>query len=309
MKTIWYYLLFFFWFIASLLPLRLLYVFSDMLYFPLYYCIRYRRNVVRKNIATSFPEKNLKEIRKIEKEFYAYFCDYMVETVKLFSISEKNMRKRMKFEGLEQVAEVSAQGRSSSMYLGHYCNWEWVASLPLHLHGMFGAQVYHPLEDESFDKLLLHVRGRFKGVNVKMEETFRVVMGWKKSGQKNIVGYISDQVPGYGSIHYWTNFLNHDTPVFTGAERISAMTDAAVFYGDVYRVKRGYYVCKVVKIADSLKGHPRFYATEQYFRLLESTICRTPQYWLWSHNRWKRTRAEFEQIYSEEERARKLARI
>lgn len=310
MKSILYYLVFFFWFIASLLPLRLLYFFSDLLYFPLYYCVRYRRRVVRKNLVSSFPEKSLKEILRIEKEFYAYFCDYLVETLKLFSISEKTMSKRMKFEGLEQVAEESAQGRSSSMYLGHYCNWEWITSLTLHLKdGMFGAQVYHPLENGVTDKLLLYIRARFGGVNVKMEDTFRVIMEWKKSGQKNIVGYISDQVPGYGSIHYWTDFLHHDTPVLTGAERMSAVTDASVFYGDIYRVKRGYYVCKVVKIADSLKEHPRFYATEQYFRLLEGTIRREPQYWLWSHNRWKRTREEFEQIYSEKERNRRLSRI
>jgi KDO2-lipid IV(A) lauroyltransferase len=133
MKSSLYYLIFAFWYIISLLPLRLLYIFSDLLYFPLYYCIRYRRKVVRQNLISSFPEKSLNEILCIEKRFYSYFCDYLMETVKLFSMSKKQMQKRMYFEGIEQITEAFQAGRSCSVYLGHYCNWEWISSLPMHL--------------------------------------------------------------------------------------------------------------------------------------------------------------------------------
>ncbi|MBP6064529.1 lysophospholipid acyltransferase family protein [Bacteroides sp.] len=309
MKSILYYIVFSFWFLASLLPLRLLYVFSDLLYYPLYYGVRYRRKVVRNNLVSSFPEKDMKEIIQIEKDFYSFFCDYMVETVKLFSMSKKEMQKRMTFEGTELVTDAFDAGRSCSCYLGHYCNWEWVSSLPIHLgRPEICGQVYHPLENAAFDKLFLHLRSRFGAKSITMNDTFRTVIGWKKSKILNIVGYISDQVPGYESVHYFADFLHHDTPVFTGTERISKIADTTVVYLDISRPKRGYYLCRFVKIADSLNNHPIFYATEQYFRLLEQTIQRAPQYWLWSHNRWKRTREEFNQLFSEEERTKRLSR-
>lgn len=308
MKTVLYYVVFFFWFIASLLPLRLLYVFSDLLYFPLYYCVRYRRKIVRKNLVDSFPEKPLGEIVEIEKKFYSFFCDCFVETVKLFSMSAKQMRKRMTFEGVELVAEAFDTGRSCSCYLGHYCNWEWVSSLPIHLgRPEICGQIYHPLESKAFDKLFLYLRGRFGAKSIEMDDTFRTVIGWKRSKQLNIVGYISDQVPGYDNVHYWADFMCHDTPVFTGTERIAKIVDNVVVYLDIYRPKRGYYVCRFVKIADSLSNHPPFYATEQYFRLLEQSIRRSPQYWLWSHNRWKRTREEYNRLFTPEQQARRLS--
>lgn len=310
MIAVLYYLGFFFWFVASLLPLRLLYVFSDILYFPLYYCARYRRKVVRKNLVESFPEKTLEEIVKIEKEFYSFFCDYIVETVKLFSISKKEIQRRMTFEGLDVVADAFDAGRSCSCYLGHYCNWEWVSSLPVHLgRPEICGQVYHPLENKVVDRLFLYLRGRFGAKSIEMDDTFRTVIGWKRSKVLNIVGYISDQVPGYESTHYWADFLHHDTPVFTGTERISKVADSTVVYLDIYRPKRGHYVCRFVKIADSLNSHPTFYATEQYFRLLEQSIQQAPQYWLWSHNRWKRTREVYDQLFTKEEQAKRLNRL
>lgn len=308
--TIYYYFIFAFWFLISLIPLRVLYLFSDILYFPLYYCIRYRRCIVRRNLVLSFPDKTLSEIILIEKDFYSYFCDYLVETIKLFSISEKQIKKRMKFEGLDLMEEAFNRGRSCSLYLGHYCNWEWISTLPLHTSKMhICAQIYHPLESKTLDRLFLYMRGRFGAQSISMDDSFRTIMGWQKKGKLNIVGYISDQVPGYNNIHYWTDFLHHDTPVFTGAERISRLADTVVFYADVYRPKRGYYICRFVKMADNLKEHPKFSITEQYYRLLEGAILRFPQYWLWSHKRWKRTREVYNQLYSEEERKKRLSRL
>lgn len=307
MKNLTYYLSFALWFIISLLPLWVFYRLSDGLYYLVYHVVRYRRRVVYANLRSSFPEKSEAEIERIAKEFYSFFCDYIVETLKLFSIGEKNMRKRMKFEGLDQVKEDFANGRSVSVYLGHYCNWEWISSLGLHLDEQCG-QIYHPLENATVDRLFLYMRGRFKAQSIKMDDTFLTILKWKKEGRKNIVGYIADQVPGYNNIHYWADFLHHDTPVFTGAERISKIMDTAVYYIDVERPRRGYYVARFIKIADSLNEHPVFFATEQYFRLLEKNIQRAPQYWLWSHKRWKRTREEFNRMFTEEERKKRLSK-
>lgn len=307
MKNLTYYLSFALWFIISLLPLWVFYRLSDGLYYLVYHVVRYRRRVVYANLRSSFPEKSEAEIERIAKDFYSFFCDYIVETLKLFSMGEKNMRKRMKFEGLDQVKEDFANGRSVSVYLGHYCNWEWISSLGLHLDEQCG-QIYHPLENATLDRLFLYMRGRFKAQSIKMDDTFLTILRWKKEGRKNIVGYIADQVPGYNNIHYWADFLHHDTPVFTGAERISKIMDTAVYYIDVERPRRGYYVARFIKIADSLNEHPVFFATEQYFRLLEQNIQRAPQYWLWSHKRWKRTREEFNRLFTEEERKKRLSK-
>lgn len=307
MKNLTYYLSFALWFIISLLPLWVFYRLSDGLYYLVYHVVRYRRRVVYANLRSSFPEKSEAEIERIAKDFYSFFCDYIVETLKLFSMGEKNMRKRMKFEGLNQVKEDFANGRSVSVYLGHYCNWEWISSLGLHLDEQCG-QIYHPLENATLDRLFLYMRGRFKAQSIKMDDTFLTILKWKKEGRKNIVGYIADQVPGYNNIHYWADFLHHDTPVFTGAERISKIMDTAVYYIDVERPRRGYYVARFIKIADSLNEHPVFFATEQYFRLLEQNIQRAPQYWLWSHKRWKRTREEFNRMFTEEERKKRLSK-
>ncbi len=307
MKNLTYYLSFALWFIISLLPLWVFYRLSDGLYYLVYHVVRYRRRVVYANLRSSFPEKSEAEIERIAKDFYSFFCDYIVETIKFFSMGEKNIRKRMKFEGLGQVKEDFANGRSVSVYLGHYCNWEWISSLGLHLDEQCG-QIYHPLENATLDRLFLYMRGRFKAQSIKMDDTFLTILKWKKEGRKNIVGYIADQVPGYNNIHYWADFLHHDTPVFTGAERISKIMDTAVYYIDVERPRRGYYVARFIKIADSLNEHPVFFATEQYFRLLEKNIQRAPQYWLWSHKRWKRTREEFNRMFTEEERKKRLSK-
>lgn len=307
MKNLTYYLSFALWFIISLLPLWVFYRLSDGLYYLVYHVVRYRRRVVYANLRSSFPEKSEAEIERIAKEFYSFFCDYIVETLKFFSMGEKNIRKRMKFEGLNQVKEDFANGCSVSVYLGHYCNWEWISSLGLHLDEQCG-QIYHPLENATLDRLFLYMRGRFKAQSIKMDDTFLTILKWKKEGRKNIVGYIADQVPGYNNIHYWADFLHHDTPVFTGAERISKIMDTAVYYIDVERPRRGYYVARFIKIADSLNEHPVFFATEQYFRLLEQNIQRAPQYWLWSHKRWKRTREEFNRMFTEEERKKRLSK-
>lgn len=307
MKNLTYYLFFALWFIISLLPLWVFYRLSDGLYYLVYHVVRYRRRVVYANLRSSFPEKSEAEIERIAKDFYSFFCDYIVETLKFFSMGEKNIRKRMKFEGLGQVKEDFANGRSVSVYLGHYCNWEWISSLGLHLDEQCG-QIYHPLENATLDRLFLYMRGRFKAQSIKMDDTFLTILKWKKEGRKNIVGYIADQVPGYNNIHYWADFLHHDTPVFTGAERISKIMDTAVYYIDVERPRRGYYVARFIKIADSLNEHPVFFATEQYFRLLEKNIQRAPQYWLWSHKRWKRTREEFNRMFTEEERKKRLSK-
>lgn len=296
MTNVIYYIVFAFWYVLSLLPLRVLYVLSDILYFPLYYIVRYRRRIVRKNLTTSFPEKDEHEISRIEKGFYHFFCDYVVETLKLFSMSEKQIKRRMTFSGVEDIAAQMEQEQKNFcfVYLGHYCNWEWIASLPYWMpSSVHCAQIYHPLYNKAFDNLFLRLRNQFGGECIPMKETLRRIIELKRDKQKTVIGFISDQAPKWNSIHHWADFLHQDTPVFTGTEKIGKQVDALIYYADVKRIRRGYYHCRFVPLTHDVKSIPDYGVTDMYVRHLEEMIKNAPSYWLWSHNRWKRTREEW----------------
>lgn len=292
-----YYLIFGFFYLLSLLPLRLLYVVSDGLFYIIYYVVGYRRPLLRKNLTDSFPDKNEEEIVRIEKDFYSWLCDYVVETVKLFSMSKKQIMRRMRFEGMDAVRESVAKGQSCAVYMGHYCNWEWVTSLPLTVGDTaICGQIYHVLENSLFDKLFLNLRNRMGAVSIPMEETLRHIVKYRKEGKPVIIGFIADQVPYWNNIHHWMDFLNHDTPVLTGTERIARKANFAIYYMDLRREKRGYYVAEFKLLTDKPNELPEYRVTELYFQALEKTIQRQPQFWLWTHNRWKRSHKEWERI-------------
>ena len=298
MSTFAYYILYFFCYLISLLPFGVLYFLSDLLYYPLYYLIRYRRKIVRKNLELSFPEKTTGEIVRIEKEFYSFFCDYLLETFKLLSISKETISKRMKFEGLEELNASFAEGHSCAAYLGHYCNWEWISSLPLSVDkNIVCGQIYHVLRNKATDRLFLKLRGRMGSTSIPMKQTLRRIITLRRENKQFVIGFISDQTPFWTNIHYWTDFLHRDTPVFTGTEKIARQANLSVYYMDVKRPKRGYYVATFRKMTDNPGELPEFELTERYMRELEKTIIREPQYWLWTHNRWKRTHEEFDELF------------
>lgn len=289
-----YVLLFSIWYLLSLLPMRVLYVISGGLYLLLYRIVGYRRKVVKKNLTGSFPEKSEEKLRKIEQGFYHFFCDYLVETVKLMTISQEEMKRRIKFRGAELIDEIIGSGQSVTLYVGHYCNWEWASSIPLWINpSTWGGQVYHPLENKVFDKLFLTIRERMGAHCIAMQDTLREVMKHKCENQPIVMGYISDQKPLWVNIHHWVNFLHHDTPVLTGTERIARKMNHAVLYVDIQRVRRGYYEAEFKCITREPQKLKEFELTDIYFEMLEKSIRRAPEFWLWSHNRWSRTREEF----------------
>ena len=283
----------------SLLPLRVHYLLSTMLYVLLRYVVRYRLKVVRKNMSTSFPEKSEHELRAIENGFYRFFCDYLVESVKLMTIRRENLKKRMVFKGVEQVDQCIHEGQSVAVYLGHYCNWEWVTSLPLWITSeALCGQIYHPIENKAFDRLFLRLRQRQGALCIPMQDTLRRIIEFRRKNQPVVIGYISDQKPNWINIHHWLDFLHHDTPVLTGAERIIRKAGHAVFYLDLRRVKRGYYEAEFKLIArNPNEVDDEFGITDIYYQMLEQSIIRAPELWLWSHNRWSRTREEFNERF------------
>ena len=294
MKNLKYGLLYGLFYTLSLLPLRLFYVLSDLIFFIVYHIAKYRRPLVRRHLKECFPEKTETEIVQIEKDFYHWFSDYLVESVKLLSISQRELKRRMTFKGQEMIDQTVNEGQSCAIYLGHYCNWEWITSLPLWLTPKAKCgQIYHTLENKEFDKLFLNLRQRMGAICIPMAETLRYIIRYKQEKQQVVIGYISDQVPFWNNIHHWCQFLNHDTPVLTGTERLVRQTGHAVFYLDVKRIKRGYYEGEFKLITREPKQMAEYEITDTYFQMLEESIRRAPAYYLWTHNRWKRTHEEF----------------
>lgn len=295
-----YYLTYAVLWLLSLLPLWVHYLISDAIYLVVYRLVGYRKKLVRKNLKDCFPEKTETEILRIEKDFYHWFCDYLVETIKMMTISEKNLKRRMAFKGTKEADEVLESGQSIALYLGHYCNWEWVTSMPLWVTPKAHCgQIYHVLENAAFDKLFLKLRERWGAESIPMAETLRRVATYRKQGQPIMIGYISDQVPFWNNIHHWLNFLNHDTPVLTGTERLARGAGHAIFYLDMHRVRRGYYEATLKLITRDPKQTKDYELTDAYFRMLEESIRRDPVCYLWTHNRWKRTHEEFNLRYDE----------
>ena len=285
-------------FIARL-PLSVHYFLSDWVLFPLtYYVIRYRRKLVTKQLEECFSEKSQKERDEIRRRFYHYFCDMIEETMKLARMSHEEVKRRVEFVGIpEMLKTLEKEGKKFGFfYLGHYGNWEWMASFPMWLSEEWqGAQIYHPLYNKAADKFFLDLRQQFGGICIPMKQTLRQILSANKEGQKEIIGFIADQSPKWQATHHWTDFLNHKTAFFTGTERIAKQVDAALYYVRVTRPRRGYYRAELVPITldaqafANAQGESEFPATDYYARLLEEQIRETPELWLWTHNRWKRS--------------------
>jgi KDO2-lipid IV(A) lauroyltransferase len=293
-----YYLLLAVWWLFSLLPLRVHYVLSDLLYLILYRIAGYRVAVVRRNLSSSFPEETTDRLRDIERHFYHQLCDYFVETVKLMTMSRRQLRRRLVFHGIDTLDAIVREGQSCTIYLGHMFNWEYVTSLPLWLTSPVQCgQIYHALESPIFDRLFIRLRQRLGSVCIPMAETLRRLVNYKRKGIPVVIGFISDQVPFWNNIHHWCQFLHHDTPVLTGTERVSRSANHAILYLNMCRVRRGYYEAELQLITRQPQDMGEYEITDSYFSRLEQSIRRQPELWLWTHNRWKRTREEFDRRF------------
>ena len=289
-------------YLLSLLPLSILYLLSDIAYIIMYYVVRYRRHIVRHNLTTSFPEKSDDEIKVIEHKFYHWFCDYFVETIKLLSISDSELRQRLKIVGAEQLEQHFEAGQDCAALLGHYCNWEWLSCTGIAFpEGRKMGLVYKPLKSAFFDRLFRRIRSsQPSSIVVPKQDILRQLLTLRRDGTRSLFGYIADQGPRYSNIHLWLPFLNHDTGVFTGSERIIRKMNDAVFYVSMQRPRRGYYTATFKLLTRTPSQLPEHELTRQFFRLLETDIMNIPQYYLWTHNRWKRTHEEFDKRYKVE---------
>ena len=277
--------------LIHLFPLRLNYLFSDILFFFTYNVIRYRRNVVRLNLLNSFPERSKEERRQIERKFYRHLCDTFIETLYYDRISFEESKERVKFLNPELPVSYLDQGRQVVVYLGHYNNWEWLVNWPLFTNHRFYT-IYKKLKSKGVDRFFYNLRSKFGAIPLERAATFRQLMEDTHKDIPTFSAFIFDQTPRAYDIQYWTNFLNQDTAVLVGAEKVARKIDAVVVLAHPVKIKRGYYEVEYFLITDNAKETAKFEITEQCTRFLEKIIREKPEYWLWSHKRWKHKRVK-----------------
>jgi Kdo2-lipid IVA lauroyltransferase/acyltransferase len=275
----------FFLYLLSLLPFWFLYLISDVLFVILYHITRYRRIVVQENLKNAFPKKSKNELEQIEKKYYKYLADLIVETVKSISISDKEVKRRMTTTNTEIIEHYFSQGKSIIAATAHYGNWE-MACLRLGFEtDKKRLIVYKPLSNTVFNDFFNKVRSRFGSIMIPMKQTLRKMIEYKN--EPKILVLASDQTPARDEAHHFTTFLNQPTTVFLGAEKIAqAMNSVLVFY-KIGVVKRGYYKATIIPLAENPKQCEPFEITELHVKCLENIINEKPEYWLWSHRRWK----------------------
>lgn len=275
----------------AVLPLGVLYLISDFIFFFVYYVLKYRRKVTRCNLREAFPEKSEKEIGGIEKEYYHYLCDIIVETVKLLHISDGEMARRVEAEGSELIAEKVAEGKSVVLLLGHYGNWEWVQEIGRNFPDTaYKASIYHPLKSRVWDGVYKRIRSRWR-VNI-IPQKSAVKRLLSKDNQPWICGFIADHRPVMADEDARIDFLNHDMAFIYGPETIGKKLGAEFFYVEMERRKRGYYKITFHQLTPD-PSDDKYPYTRDFWRRFEETLRRAPAYWLWSHKRWK-----YDRVYS-----------
>lgn len=273
----------------SLLPLSILYILSDVTCFVMYRVIGYRKKVVFTNLRNSFPEKTEAEITKIAKGFYSHLCDIVVESVRIFSISKEEALRRCVVLNPEVADKLAKEGRSIVFSAGHYLTWEMAAT-------SFAMQFEHwplgliaPVKNKFLQEKIITSRTKYGTGVVLMHEARAFI----EENKHNLIApvFIGDQAPSSNEGHYyWTTFLNQETPVMLGTEKYAKQYDWPVIFLRQRKVKRGYYTVELVLLEENPQETAEYEITEKHTRFLEGMIMEKPEYWLWSHKRWKRKR-------------------
>ena len=272
--------------LLSFLPMRILYLFSDFLYFIFFHVIGYRKKVVLENLELAFPEKKINELKRIQKDFFKHFTDIFIESIKAFSITKKTILKRYKFTNPELIDELYKKGRSIAFVGAHQANWEWSISIPLHVKiKCFGA--YTRIGNKYYDKTVKNSRTKFGFIGYKTSETIRSISHNFDEGIQGLYLLLSDQSPQIHKTHYWSEFMGVKVPIHTGAELIAKKFDMAVVNYSVKKVKRGYFEVTFETITEHPNDFKDYEITDKYIEITERNIHNQPAYYLWSHKRFK----------------------
>ncbi len=272
--------------LISILPFRLLYLFSDGIYILIYHIIGYRKKTVKENLHLVFPDKSNKEIKTITKTFYHHLCDMIVESIKSMTISEAEMKKRFVIKNVDQILELEKENKSIVLMCGHYASWEWIFILQRYINHK-GYAIYKRLANKYFDALVKRIRAKYNSYLITTKETFTVLMAAKKKGELTINGFAADQSPKHDKAFHWQEFMNIKVPVHTGAELLAKKLDMAVVFLKVKKLKRGYYEATIETITKTPREFKDYDITDIFLKRLEAQIYEAPEYYLWTHKRWK----------------------
>ena len=275
-----------FWCI-SVLPMRILFMISDVIYVILYYIIGYRKKIVRSNLKLCFPEKSAEELLELEKKSFQHFVDVFMELIKSFTISEKEMSKRLSITNPELPNSYYEQNKSVIFLSGHYANWEWVSFIVEQSLNYNMSVVYKQLTNPYFDRIIKKTRIKFGVKFVPTKEFYPEILTNLKNNKIQAYGFLADQNPRWEKIKYWGNFMGSEVPIIVGPETIARKLDLPVFYFQTKRIKRGVYQSTFILLEDKPKQAPLYQLTDKYMQELEKQIRNAPEFYFWTHRRFR----------------------
>lgn len=272
--------------LISILPFPIFYLFSDFVYFLVYKVIGYRKKVVRENLALTLPHLSDAERKDIEKKFYKHMCDMFLEMIKTMSLSPKEMERRFQVTNIDLVQDYAKKGKSVILVASHYASYEWLLTINPKL-GFQGVAVYKRLANPYFDKLVRKIRSKYNTEMIETRKAIPTMAQHQRDGVLSLYGLASDQSPKLDRIFHSMKFMGIEVPVHTGAEMLAKKYDLAVIMVKVEKVKRGFYEATFVSLADNPKDFEDFQITEMYLKEVEKQILAKPEFYLWTHKRWK----------------------
>lgn len=291
MQRIAFYLVYAFLWLISILPFPIFYFVSDCIFILIYYIIGYRKKTVRSNIQLTLPHLSKKEQLQVEKKFYRHMCDMFMEMIKTISISKKEIQKRFTFTNIELFHEYEKKKKSIILFYAHYASWEWSITLGTFIN-FKGFGIYKKIRNPYFDKLVKDIRSHFDATLIDTKATTKTVIENQNKGILGVYGFISDQTPAKQKAKYWDTFMGHQVPIHIGGESLARSLDMNVLYMKVSKVKRGFYEATFIPITDNIKAEPKFEVSKKFIREVEKQIYEAPEYYFWTHKRWKHKKAQ-----------------
>jgi KDO2-lipid IV(A) lauroyltransferase len=273
----------------SILPFRVLYLFSDVAYFIIYYIFGYRKKTVRENLALALPHLSNKERLIIEKKSFRNLCDIFLEMIKTMSISEKEINKRYVFKNFEVYQELEKKQKSIALFCAHYASYEWAVSI--NYKATFqGYAIYKKINNAYFDKLVRDIRSKFKATLITTKETIPTIDKNHQLNKLGLYGFASDQSPRISTVYHWKKFMGIEVPIHTGAEMLAKKYDMNAIFIRTERLKRGYYAATFEMLSENTAIVPDYEITDKFIELVEKQIYEAPEHYLWTHKRWKHRR-------------------
>lgn len=275
--------------LISLLPFRLLYVLSDFVYLIIYYVVGYRKKTVRHNLRLALPHLSDQERLKIEKASFRHLCDMFLEMIKTISISRKEIDSRFTYENLDVYLNLEKKQKSIALMCAHYASYEWVISMNSKI-TFEGFAIYKKIANKYFDKLVRDIRSRFKATLITTKETIQTIEDNHRTKHLGVYGFASDQSPKANKVAHWGTFMEIETPIHTGAEMLAKKFDMNVIFLKVKKIKRGFYRASFEILTENASSVPDYQISDSFMKKVEEQILEAPEYYLWTHKRWKHTK-------------------